>query len=118
MNGGAHLSVPDLRASVRCPVDYLAEAEHLAKGETRLHLRNVSNMGFMAENCQEMERADRVIIRLPYVGRLEAYCMWTHEGRAGFQFERIIPHDELAEMLVEMQPKPLLRNRLRTAVAL
>ena len=35
-----------------------------------------------------------MIIRLPEIGRIEAYCIWTRDDRAGFQFERIIRLDD------------------------
>jgi hypothetical protein len=30
------------------------------------------------------------LVRLPVIGSIEAYLAWKHEGRAGFQFERLI----------------------------
>jgi hypothetical protein len=59
----------------------------------------------------ELDRGDRVIIRLPVIGRIEAYCIWVTEGRAGFQFERIIRLDDFMAMIGELQPNPRLRRR-------
>jgi len=105
MPGGAQLSVTDMRSSVRCTVDYDATCEHLTLGEIELHVCNVARQGFMVDGCNGVERGHRVIIRLPAVGRLEGCCIWTHEDRAGFQFERIIRPDEYAEMIAVMQPR-------------
>ena len=54
---------------------------------------------------------DRVIVRLPVVGRIEAYVIWITEDRAGFQFERIIRLDSFMAMIRELQPNPALRRR-------
>lgn len=105
MPGGAQLSVTDMRSSVRCPVNYATTGEHLTRGEIKLHVCNISNQGFMVDGCTEVERGHRVIIRLPALGRIEGCCIWTHEDRAGFQFERIIRPNEYAEMIEAMQPR-------------
>jgi hypothetical protein len=110
MPGGAQLSVTDMRNSVRCPVDYVTLGEHLTLGDIELHVCNVSNQGFMVDGCSRVERGHRVIVRLPVIGRIEGCCIWTHEDRAGFQFERIIRPDEYAEMLAGMQPRMRLRR--------
>ena len=59
----------------------------------------------------ELARGDRVIIRLPVIGRIEAYCIWVTEDRAGFQFERIVRLDDFMAMIGELQPNPRLRRR-------
>jgi hypothetical protein len=101
-----------MRASARCPVDYDTIGEHLTLGDLELHVCNVSTTGFMVKGCNVMERGHRVIIRLPTVGRIEGCCVWTHDdGRAGFQFERIIRPDDYAAMIEEMQPKARVRVR-------
>jgi len=107
---GAQLTVTEMRASARCPVDFDAIGEHLTLGDLDLHICNVSTTGFMIDGCNVMERGHRVIIRLPAVGRIEGCCVWTHEGRAGFQFERIIRPNDFAAMIMEMQPRTLLRR--------
>lgn len=111
MNGGAQLSVADLRAAARCPVDYDTIGEHLTLGEMELHICNVSTTGFMVDGCSSLERGHRVIVRLPVVGRIEGCCVWTHEDRAGLQFERIIRPDDFAKMISTMQPKARLRRQ-------
>ena len=110
MPGGAQLSVTDMRASARCPVDFTTTGEHLTLGEMKLHICNVSTTGFMVDGCTGVERGHRVIVRFPTVGRIEGCCIWTHDERAGFQFERIIRLDDYAEMTAAMQPRARLRR--------
>ncbi len=110
MPGGAQLSVTDMRSSVRCPVDYNTIGEHLTLGDIALHICNISNQGFMVDGCSGMERGHRVIVRLPVAGRIEGCCIWTHDNRAGFQFERIIRPDEYDDMIAAMKPKMRMRR--------
>ena len=44
----------------------------------------------MIDDARQNERGDRVIVRLPVIGRIEAYCIWSRDNRAGYQFERIL----------------------------
>lgn len=110
MAGGAQLSVTDMRRASRHPVDYSVIAEHLLHGDLKLHVSNISAHGFMIDQAEGIGRGDRLIIRLPAVGRIEAYCIWVTEDRAGFQFERIIRLDDFQAMITEMQPNPALRR--------
>lgn len=113
MSSGAQLSVTDMRRSARHPVDYPVIAEHRVRGDMKMHVCNISAHGFMVDNLPgpALDRGDRLIIRLPSVGRIEAYCIWTTDQRAGFQFERIIRHDDFMAMIRELQPNPALRRR-------
>ncbi len=111
MAGGAQLSVTDMRRASRHPVDFSVIAEHLMHGDVKLHVSNISAHGFMIDNVEKIDRGDRLIIRLPTVGRIEAYCIWVTDDRAGFQFERIIRLDNFQSMIQEMQPNPALRRR-------
>ena len=52
-----------------------------------------------------------MIIRLPQIGRIEAYCIWMTGDRAGFQFERIVRLDDFMAMIEQLQPNPRLRRR-------
>ena len=107
---GAQLSVTDLRRAARHPVDYPVIAEHNVRGDLRMHISNLSAHGFMISDSQNVDRGDRVIIRLPVVGRIEAYVIWTREERAGFQFERIIRLDDFVAIIDTLQPNPRLRR--------
>jgi len=116
MAGGAQLSVTDMRRSARHPVDFTVIAEHRSRGDVKLHITNLSAHGFMIESggtttMPELTRGDRVIVRLPVVGRIEAYCIWTTEDRAGFQFERIVRQDDFSAMITDLQPNPRLRRQ-------
>lgn len=110
MSGGANLSVTDLRRAARHPVDFPAIVEHFANGDLHLHVSNLSAHGFMVDNADGLQRGDRVIIRLPVVGRIEAYVIWTRDERAGFQFERIIRLDDFVAIIDQLQPNPRLRR--------
>lgn len=108
----AQLSVPELRRSARHPVDYQVKAEHAVHGDITLHLANISVNGFMIDQSPGFSRGERLIVRLPTVGRIEGYCMWTTGDRAGFQFERIIRPDHFEEMIFSIKPNTrLLRKR-------
>ena len=110
MAGGAQLSVPELRRAARHPVDFPVIAEHRDHGDVTLHVVNISAHGFMVDGGPQLNRGERVIIRLPEIGRIEAYCIWTRDERAGFQFERIIRLDDFMRMIDVIQPNPRLRK--------
>ncbi len=110
MTAGANLSVTDLRRAARHPVDFPVIVEHFTHGDLNLHISNLSAHGFMVDDAGELNRGDRVIIRLPIVGRIEAYVIWTRDKRAGFQFERIIRLDDFVAIIDTLQPNPRLRK--------
>lgn len=110
MSAGANLSVTDLRSAAHHPVDFPVIAEHRRLGDIELHVANLSAHGFMVDDAESLQRGDRVIIRLPVVGRIEAYVIWTRDERAGFQFERILRLDDFLAIIDELQPNPRLRK--------
>ncbi|ABC63274.1 PilZ domain-containing protein [Erythrobacter litoralis] len=110
MSAGAQLTVTDQRRATRHPVDFPVIAEHFVHGDMNLHISNLSAHGFMVDDAHDLSRGDRIIIRLPIVGRIEAYCIWRRDNRAGFQFERIIRIDDFMGMIDELQPNPRLRR--------
>ena len=110
MGVGAQLSVTDLRRAARHPVDHPVIAEHHDRGDVKMHISNISAHGYMIDDGTELSRGDRVIIRLPVVGRIEAYVIWTSGERSGFQFERILRVDDFVEMINALQPNPRLRR--------
>lgn len=110
MSAGANLSVTDLRRATRHPVDFPVIAEHRRLGDIELHVANLSAHGFMVDDAENLQRGDRVIIRLPVVGRIEAYVIWTRDERAGFQFERILRLEDFLAIIDELQPNPRLRK--------
>jgi hypothetical protein len=110
MGAGAQLTVTDLRRAARHPVDYTVIGEHRRLGDIHLHVVNVSAHGFMVDGDLELTRGERVIIRLPEIGRIEAHLIWVAEGRAGFQFERIVRLEDFMRMIDALQPNPRLRR--------
>ncbi|MXO64444.1 PilZ domain-containing protein [Altericroceibacterium endophyticum] len=111
MAAGARLSVTDMRRSARHPVDHTVTGEHLGHGELPLRIVNLSAHGFMIDDSPEITRGDRVIVPLPAIGRIEAYCMWRTDSRAGFQFERVIRPDDFNNLISVLQPNPRLRRK-------
>jgi hypothetical protein len=91
-------------------VDFPVIAEHRRLGDIELHVANLSAHGFMVDDAESLQRGDRVIIRLPVVGRIEAYVIWTRDERAGFQFERILRLNDFLAIIDELQPNPRLRK--------
>ena len=111
MAAGAQLTVTDKRRAARHPVDFAVIGEHRQHGDVHLHIVNVSAQGFMAQGENGLERGERLVMRLPVIGRIEAHLIWAHEGRAGFQFERIIRIDDFLKLVDTLQPNPRLRPR-------
>lgn len=107
--GGAQLSVTDLRRAARHPVDYRVIGEHRVHGDVMLHVVNISANGFMVDGALTLNRGERVTIRLPEVGRIEAFVIWNNGDRAGFQFERILRLDDFMRTIDALQPNPKLR---------
>jgi hypothetical protein len=111
MRGGAQLSVTDLRRSTRHPVNLPVIGEHRARGDIKLQLANISTTGFMAQGVGDLGRGERVTVRLPVIGRIEAFLVWSDGDRAGFQFERIIRLDDFNKMIRSLQPGPRSRSQ-------
>lgn len=111
MGAGAQLSVTELRRAVRHPVDYKVIGEHRQVGDVHLRIVNISPHGFMAKGEMEFGRGERLVIRFPVVGRIEAHMIWVRDDRSGFQFERIIRNDEFLKLVDTLQPNPRLRPR-------
>ena len=110
MVGGAQLSVTDLRRAARHPIDFPVIGEHRKLGDIALHIINVSAHGFMTDTAMELGRGERVTIRLPIVGRIEAHLIWTSGARSGFQFERILRIEDFLGLLDQLQPNMRLRK--------
>lgn len=110
MGAGLKLAVTEKRRATRHPVDFQAIAEHRQLGDVRLHVVNLSDHGFMSQgDLPPFSRGERVTVRLPVIGQIEAHLIWTVTDRAGFQFERIIRNDEFVKTVAAMQPNPRLR---------
>lgn len=111
MPGGAQLSVTDLRRATRQPVNLPVIGEHRRMGDVMLHIVNISSNGFMAQGVTELGRGERVIVRLPQIGRIEAFIVWIKDDRTGFQFERIIRPEDFLKMVKNLQPNARLRSK-------
>jgi hypothetical protein len=95
----------DLRRAARHRATYTAIAECKRHGEQSVRIVNISAHGFMIESNAVFERGDRINIRLPKVGRIEAHMIWGVEQRAGFQFERVIRLPDFLALIEEVKPK-------------
>ena len=104
MNKGANLSVLDQRRAARHAVDHPTIAEHRKLGDIKTHIVNISDNGFMTEGDMPIGKGERIIVRLPVVGRIEAHLIWTVGGRCGFQLERVIRLDEFMDMVETLNP--------------
>jgi len=111
MSAGAQLSVTELRAAARHPVDYQVIGEHRQLGDVHVRIVNISAQGFMAKGDHGLGRGERLTIRLPVIGRIEAHVIWTRDERSGFQFERIVRSDDFLKLIDTLQPNPRLRPR-------
>jgi len=109
MSAGAQLSVTDLRRAARHPVDHRVIGEHRVLGDVLMRVVNISANGFMVQGELAMGRGERVTIRLPAIGRIEAFVIWNDNGRAGFQFERILRLEDFMKLIDELQPNPKLK---------
>ncbi|MDF8335413.1 PilZ domain-containing protein [Novosphingobium cyanobacteriorum] len=109
MPGGAQLSVTDQRRAARHPVNLPVIGEHRRLGDVMLTITNLSANGFMIQGQIELGRGERVTVRLPQIGRIEAFLVWNADDRAGFQFERIIRQDDFMKLLRSLQPNSRLR---------
>lgn len=111
MASGAQLTITDQRRAARHPVDHPVIGEHRRLGDVHLHIVNLSAHGFMVKGALPFGRGERLVIRLPVIGRIEAHVIWATEDRGGFQFERILRLDDFLKMIDAIQPNPRLRAR-------
>ncbi len=109
MGSGAQLTVTDLRQATRHPVEYRVTGEHRRLGDIDLKIINISAHGFMTEGACILQRGERIVIRLPQLGQIEAHMIWMTNDRAVFQFERIIRLEDFMKLVDALQPNPRLR---------
>lgn len=96
----------DLRRAARHRANHKVIAESKAHGDKTIHIVNVSAHGFMIDNNPGYGRGERVELRLPIIGRIEALVIWTVENRAGFQFERVLRLPDFLALLEKVGAKP------------
>ncbi len=104
MTRGANLSVMDMRQAARHSVDHVVIAEHRSMGDIKVHIVNISANGFMTEGDMPLQKGERITVRLPSLGQLEAHLIWSLGGRSGFQLERIIRQNEFSELIKALKP--------------
>lgn len=89
----------DMRRATRFSVDFQTICETRKDGEFSAKLSNVSAHGCQIVHTVDMQKGDRVIVRLPVAGRIEAFLIWSHGGRSGFEFERVIRETDFMAMV-------------------
>ena len=95
----------DARGAERHHVHYDASAEHRRSGEVAIVIANISNTGFMATGAGGLGRGERVVVRLPVIGRIEAHVVWSSHERSGFHFERIVRPDDFVAVVAAMRAR-------------
>jgi hypothetical protein len=95
----------DLRRAARHRADHMVIVESKQHGDQKVHITNVSAHGFMIDDNILFERGDRIEVRLPAVGRIEAHLIWSVENRAGFQFERVVRLPDFMALLEKVSPR-------------
>jgi hypothetical protein len=110
VGAGAQLTITEMRRAARHPVDCWVIGEHRRLGDIKIHIINISAHGFMADVTNDLGRGERVVIRLPVVGRIEAHLIWATDEKSGFQFERILRLDDFMGIIETLQPNPRLRR--------
>jgi hypothetical protein len=60
----------------------------------------------MAVGAIGIARGERLMLRLPVIGRIEAHLAWHSDLRAGFRFERLIRIPEFSRLLLEARTRP------------
>ncbi|WP_417621607.1 PilZ domain-containing protein [Parasphingorhabdus sp.] len=99
MPSAPHQTSPDSRRATRFSVDFETICEIHPNQEIRVHIANISANGMMLGEVMGMAKGGRVTVRLPVVGRIEAFLVWSHQGRSGFKFERVIREPDFVTML-------------------
>ncbi|MBF6602566.1 MAG: PilZ domain-containing protein [Sphingorhabdus sp.] len=98
-----NIHMPELRRATRFPVDFATIGETQKHGEFAVKLSNISARGCQIVHETKLNKGDRVVVRLPVAGRIEAFLVWSHSGRSGFEFERVIREPDFVAMLDKME---------------
>lgn len=99
MTSASSQMTPDPRRATRFPVEFETICETVKDGEFTVKMTNVSAHGCQLVHDTVLQKGDRVVVRLPVTGRIEAFLVWSHEGRSGFEFERVIRQSDFMMML-------------------
>mgnify|MGYP005992809487 CR=1 FL=1 len=84
MTGVPPQTTADSRRATRFAIDFETICEIHPNRELKVHIANISANGMMLSEVVDMAKGDRVTVRLPVAGRIEAYLVWSHQGRIGF----------------------------------
>ena len=106
----ANRIVSDARRATRFPVDFSTTCEHAGGTEATVRMTNISAHGCQLVHDEPMAKGDRVGVRMPVIGRIEAFLVWSHNGRSGFEFERVIRATDFIALLDKLpggDPPPL-----------
>ena len=95
----------ELRIKARHRANQKVIAENRQHGEKTIHIVNVSANGFMIDGNPGYQRRERVELRLPVIGWIEALVTWTVEQRVGLQFERVLRLPDFLALLDMIGPK-------------
>ena len=101
-NTGRHITA-ERRGEERHAVHWLTRGEHRRRGDFDLTVTNISRAGFLATAVAGLERGERLLVRLPVVGHLDAFVMWSLGERFGFQFERPLLAGDLEKLLMALR---------------
>ncbi len=105
----------DFRRAARHRANYSVIAESKKAGDCSIHITNISAHGFMIDDNTGFETGDRVELRLPHIGRIEAHVIWSLDSRSGFQFERVIRLPDFLNLLEDISPGRALPNRRKAS---
>jgi hypothetical protein len=117
MPAKASLSILDQRRFARHRLEFKILGEHCARGDVWLKVANISPDGIMLSNRASLNRGDRVLIRWPVAGYLEAFCIWVAGERAGLQFERPIRLNEFSAILADLERRVEQASQQNEAVS-
>lgn len=106
MSRGAKLAVVEKRYAARHAISHATIAEHRHLGDIKTHIVNISANGFMTEGEMPLAKGERITVRLPVIGRIEAHLIWALGGRCGFQLERVIRLNEFSDMVDALGATP------------
>ena len=95
----------ELRSKARLRANHKVIAENRQHVERTIHIVNVSANCFMIDGNPGYQRGERVELRLPVIGMIEALVTWTVEQRVGLQFERALSLPDFLALLDMIGPK-------------
>lgn len=76
-------------------------------GQGDLHIVNISRLGLMGRTRAALGKSQRLVIRLPFCGEVEAMVRWVEDGRIGTEFLTSISEEKYARMLAQMPGRQL-----------